>query len=67
MQDKADEKHISIENQMEHIQIKSRPKRTGGTGLGLSIVKHIEGYNKLKVEMQSTEGQATDIMYFIKK
>ena len=40
---------------------KSRSKETGGTGLGLAIVKHIAEQHKARVEIDSTEGQGTDI------
>jgi two-component system phosphate regulon sensor histidine kinase PhoR len=41
---------------------KSRSKDTGGTGLGLSIVKHIAGYHKAQVEIESTVGKGTKIV-----
>ncbi len=40
---------------------KSHSRETGGTGLGLSIVKHIAGYHRANVYMQSREGEGTRI------
>ena len=41
---------------------KSRSKDTGGTGLGLSIVKHIAELYEAKIEVESTEGEGTEII-----
>ncbi len=41
---------------------KSRSKDTGGTGLGLSIVKHIAELYKGKIEVESIEGNGTEII-----
>lgn len=41
---------------------KSRSKDTGGTGLGLSIVKHIAELYRGKIEVESIEGNGTEII-----
>lgn len=41
---------------------KSRSKDTGGTGLGLSIIKHITELYEGKIEVESTEGEGTEII-----
>lgn len=38
---------------------KSHSKQTGGTGLGLSIVKHIAGYHRAGIDMESTPDKGT--------
>ncbi len=40
---------------------KSRSKETGGTGLGLSIVKHIAQLHHARIQLESTEGQGTEV------
>ncbi len=40
---------------------KSRSKSTGGTGLGLAIVKHMVIKQQARLELQSEEGEGTEI------
>ncbi len=41
---------------------KSRSKDTGGTGLGLSIIKHITELYDGEIEVESAEGEGTEII-----
>ena len=45
---------------------KARSKSLGGTGLGLSIVKHICINNKIKIELDSKEGEFSNFKFIFK-
>ncbi len=46
---------------------KSHSKQTGGTGLGLSIVKHIAGFHRANIDIESTPGKGTRIAVMFPK